>query len=615
MIRWCPVIPLWFGNAPVPIVAWSCAVLVGDEPTLASWNHVPFSIRESRYGCASGHSSSTFMPPASQTIVTTSFGVAVGVLDGLVHGLAVDRLEAVEVQELRDRRSDAREGDGPLHAHARRHEPGAVPEHRHVLDVVPRTDVRQPGADEVGLERDVGELRAAIRAPAPPRPQEELVGDRACEAHQVLVARLRARGQARHGDGGGHEQAESEREQEEALRGHWATSVPDLAPNDNRGGSLDDVASGRRLIMLVVAMALVGAPAVALTAFCVGESCAPEDGVATAVPFCPLPADLRAGIEAGFRQGRSPDVMAATAGTEVVTIVDGTPVSWPSTSPHDARVPIVFWGAGVSDAPLPDGTGLDQIAPTLASILSFDRPHPQVRAGVAVDGVASGQRPRLVVVIAMKGVGTAAFEAKRATRRSIRDLTSEGAGTLEGSTGSLPLDPAASLTTIGTGALPTQHGITASFVRNDKGELTPAWGDDAPLSVVSTLAEDLDRHFGERSSIGLVARDASDRGLVGGSWYPEHDHDDVRVGGRPARVGRLDARSRVRRRRHPRPDRRLARRDGGEDDQDDDRDRLPGAAGTRPGDVRPRRDRTGIDRHDGPARSRTMSTPRSALLW
>ena len=76
MIKWCPVIPLWFGNAPVPIVAWSCAVLVGDEPTVASWYHVPFSIRESRYGWASGHSSSTFMPPASQTIVTTSFGVA-----------------------------------------------------------------------------------------------------------------------------------------------------------------------------------------------------------------------------------------------------------------------------------------------------------------------------------------------------------------------------------------------------------------------------------------------------------------------------------------------------------------------------------------------------------
>ena len=50
MRRWCPVTPVVFGNAPVPIVAWTCAVLVGDEPTLASSYHVPFAIRESRYG-------------------------------------------------------------------------------------------------------------------------------------------------------------------------------------------------------------------------------------------------------------------------------------------------------------------------------------------------------------------------------------------------------------------------------------------------------------------------------------------------------------------------------------------------------------------------------------
>lgn len=293
------------------------------------------------------------------------------------------------------------------------------------------------------------------------------------------------------------------------------------------------MASGRRLTLLVVALALVGAPAVVLTAFCVGESCAQDDGIAAAVPFCPLPTDLRAGIEAGFRQGRSPDVMAATGETDVVTIVDGVPVAWPSTSDQDLRVPIAFWGTGVNDVGLPDGTGLDQIAPTLESILGFARPHPQVRAGVAVDGVASGQHPRLIVTIAMKGVGSATFESKPFARRFIDGLVAEGAGTLEGTTGSLPLDPATSLTTIGTGALPSQHGIVASIVRNAHGDTTPAWGKGAPLSVVSTLAEDLDRHFGERSSIGLVARDASDRGLIGGSWYPDHDRDDIHIGGDP----------------------------------------------------------------------------------
>ena len=291
------------------------------------------------------------------------------------------------------------------------------------------------------------------------------------------------------------------------------------------------MASERRLTLLVVVSVLVAVPAIALTAFCIGESCAQEDGVAGVVPFCPLPADLRGMIETGFRQGRSPDVMAATDGPDVVTDVDGVRISWPSTSATRLHVPIAMWGVGVNALDVPGGIGLDQIAPTLEAILGFTRPHPQVRAGVAVDGVASGATPHLVVLIAWKGVGSADLDAKPAVRGFVDDLLSDGAGTLEGSTGSLPLDPTTSLTTIGTGALPAQHGITASVLRNDAGDVTPAWSDGAPLSVVSTFAEDLDRHFHERSSIGLVARDVSDRGLIGGSWYPDHDRDEIRVGG------------------------------------------------------------------------------------
>jgi hypothetical protein len=284
---------------------------------------------------------------------------------------------------------------------------------------------------------------------------------------------------------------------------------------------------------LVVALALVGAPAVALRAFCVDKSCAKDDEVAATVPFCPLPADLRAQIQAGFREGRSPDVMAATNGTDVVTNVDGVPVSWPSTSAQDHRVPIVLWGTGVNPGVLPDGAGLDQIAPTLAAILTFDRPHPQVRAGVAVNGVASGARPRLVVIIAWKGVGSAGLSADQAARAFIRRMLDRGIGTLDGSTGSLPLDPVAALTTIGTGAPPSQHGITAATVRNEHGDARPAWGAGAPLSVVSTLAEDFDRHFGERPMVGLIVPDTADRGLIGGAWYPDHDRDEVRVGDDP----------------------------------------------------------------------------------
>ncbi len=72
------------------------------------------------------------------------------------------------------------------------------------------------------------------------------------------------------------------------------------------------MSSGRRLAVLLVALAVVAAPAVVLRALCVGESCDEANASTARVPFCPLPADVRDLIVAGFRDGRSPDVSAAT---------------------------------------------------------------------------------------------------------------------------------------------------------------------------------------------------------------------------------------------------------------------------------------------------------------
>lgn len=213
-------------------------------------------------------------------------------------------------------------------------------------------------------------------------------------------------------------------------------------------------------------------------------------------------------------------------------------VTWPSVGAAEATgVPIVFSGTGVdASAAVPEGTGLDQVAPTISEVIGFRRPFPGVRAGVSVNGVASGTTPRLVVEIALKGTGTQDIEGARSSWPFLDSLMREGAGTLSGTTGSLPLDPAATLTTIGTGGLPSQHGITGSYVRSDAGDAVRAWGDGAPLSVIATLPDDLDEKTGQRSMVGLVATDETDRGLVGGNWYPHHDHDAVTVASGPAPV-------------------------------------------------------------------------------
>jgi hypothetical protein len=289
---------------------------------------------------------------------------------------------------------------------------------------------------------------------------------------------------------------------------------------------------GRRLLVLLLVLAAIGVPAGVLRAACAVRSC-PAPVAQARVPFCPLPAELKSKLAAGFREGRSPDVMAVTRSEAVWGGSGaGSAPPWPSVADASTvtAVPIVFFGTGIEPgADIPSGTGLDAIAPTLSEVLGFRRPHPGVRAGTAIAGVADGERPRLVLEVAWTGVGFHELRDDPRSWRWLRSLMKRGAATLAGDTGSLPLDPSAMLATIGTGGPPSQHGITGTLVRNDLGGVVEAWGPGSPFSVIATLPDDLDQAMDQRPLIGLVASDEADRGIVGGNWYVGHDRDSMVV--------------------------------------------------------------------------------------
>jgi hypothetical protein len=285
----------------------------------------------------------------------------------------------------------------------------------------------------------------------------------------------------------------------------------------------------RTLVVVAVALA-VAAPAAVLRAMCVGAACRAEPVRAT-VPFCSLPDEVRGLLAAGFRDGRGPHVMAVAGGSVVGGTAVGLPILWPTPSPSDGTVPLVFAGEGVAPgADVPGGTTLDSIAPTVAQAIRLDRPHPGVRSGRSLPGVADpASRPRLVMVVAWEGVGTDDLRARPNSWPNLRALRGHGAGTLRAEAGSLPLDPAAVLTTIGTGGLPRDHGITGTLVRNDRGKAVRAWSSRAPYSVIAGLGDDLDRRLGQRPRVGAVLTHISDRGIIGGTWYVDGDRDDVVV--------------------------------------------------------------------------------------
>jgi hypothetical protein len=293
-----------------------------------------------------------------------------------------------------------------------------------------------------------------------------------------------------------------------------------------------------RQASLLLALALVAAPAVGLRALCVGNSCGPGPATPARIPFCSLPASLREGISAGFYDGRSPDVLAAPKEADLWGGLDGEPgidPAWPAASGEPSmRVPLVFSGSGVKrGARVRAGTTLTAVAPTLESVLGIRWQNPGVHPGAPITGIGGGPPPRLVLEIAWKGVGSSDLAAHRSTWPILRSLLAHGAGSLRASAGSLPLDPAASLTTIGTGGLPKDHGITGLYLRNDDttspfaGKLTRAWGRGAPLSVISALGDDLEQASGGHAKIGVVGTDPSDRGIVGGNWYQGPDEDET----------------------------------------------------------------------------------------
>ena len=276
-----------------------------------------------------------------------------------------------------------------------------------------------------------------------------------------------------------------------------------------------------RALKLLIIVFIAAVPAVALRAACEGRACGGREEASADAPFCSLSPRVRRLIEHGFRDGRAPDVLGLT-GKVLMSTDDG--VRWPSTSDPATRVPIVFSGAGVDpEAEVPSGTGVDAIAPTLAEILRLKRPHPEVRSGRAIEGVESSGTPRLVLLVALKGVGS----SEATEIESLQELLSRGAGTPDGDVGSLPVDPVAVMTSIGSGGLPHQHGMTASLIRTDEGDLAPAWGRGSPVSVIAALGDDLDRQLHQRPLIGVAGTEVGDRGLIGGNWYLGADRDQV----------------------------------------------------------------------------------------
>lgn len=292
---------------------------------------------------------------------------------------------------------------------------------------------------------------------------------------------------------------------------------------------------GKRAAAFSLVALVVGAPAVAMRLLCVGGSCETTAVASSYAPFCSLPRDIRESVTQSTRDGRSGELLMVanenglTGGTAFTRRSAFQP-QWPSLDRGADRVPIVMAGRGVArGADLPPGVGLDDVVPTVGEMIGFNRSHPDVRSGQAMSDVvaASPTPPKLVILVAWKGIGSEMLTEQPSSFPNLDRLMADGSGTFEAVNNSYSTDPAAPLTTLGTGGVPSQHGITGSLLRNDRADLVGAWGPDSPINVIATFAEDLDEAYDQEPTVALVGTEEIDQGLIGGGWYVDHDTDLV----------------------------------------------------------------------------------------
>jgi hypothetical protein len=251
---------------------------------------------------------------------------------------------------------------------------------------------------------------------------------------------------------------------------------------------------------------------------------------------CGLEKRMLARLWRGFDRRRSEDVVVVPREPNYFGSFQVTS----HTGPWDyvQQIPLVLYGppfisAGVaSDEPV----NLVDVYPTIGSLLDVDLPS---RAGSELTESlkeGSGERPALIVVIMWDGVGSNVLTRWPDAWPNLLRLELRGTSYSHATVGSSPSITPASHSSLGTGAWPRGHRVTAIRMRIRGHPGRSFRGLDPRALAKSTFADEVDRAFDNRSKVGLVAWQTWHLGMLGHGLAADGGDRDVvaliRRGGR-----------------------------------------------------------------------------------
>jgi arylsulfatase A-like enzyme len=195
------------------------------------------------------------------------------------------------------------------------------------------------------------------------------------------------------------------------------------------------------------------------------------------------------------------------------------------------NIPLVFYGPGHVDArgaPVHDPASIIDVFPTVGRLLGVDLPK---REGKLLRKVRTNSQtpPRLVLVVVWDGAGRNVLERFPDAWPTLARMEREGASYLNAMVGSSPSITPATHSSLGTGAYPREHGVTAIQMRRPNGDVTTAFSGSDPAELrLTTFGDIVDRELDNEPLVGTLAWVSWHQGMLGhGSQIEGGDEDQL----------------------------------------------------------------------------------------
>jgi hypothetical protein len=209
----------------------------------------------------------------------------------------------------------------------------------------------------------------------------------------------------------------------------------------------------------------------------------------------------------------------------------------------EQTVPLLLYGPGYIAArgQVDEAASVTDVYATAGRLTGVDL---EPRSGKVLEAslLPFDQPPKLIVVIVWDGGGRGVLDRWAERTPNFRRLERDGVSYLRATVGSSPSITPATHATLGTGAFPRRHGVTAIVMGTQDDSVRNAFAGRNPRDLLlSTFGDQIDAAYGNASLVGMLAWKSWHMGMLGhGTALPGGDADHLALIGHGSEVSGND---------------------------------------------------------------------------